>query len=292
MFAYILYHFGGNIKYLEYELYFISNLRNLTDYDIIYAYSVLDTPKKFIEIIKEMKLNIKFYKFNDDKITININENFSSLYKHFNTLRTCNFIFTYLLTQYKKICILESDMYIMKNIDDIFNLNTPSVHNSLYKKKIYNSEKDYESNSEIKVDESIDCKIGSSINGGILLIRPSKEKFNKYLDLIVQVIKSNCAFPNESLFLLMNKKYYNLPVKYNFTHFFIRVGYNKFDDIRLIHHNSTQYKLLDIVKEKYYFTKKDKSDLKYNIIIANKYYKYVYSKYKHKIIPLLNNIAN
>jgi len=47
--------------------------------------------------------------------------------------------------------------------------------------------------------------------------------------------------------------------------------------------------LLDIAKENYYSKEKDKKKLKYKIIIANKYYKDVYSKYKNKISSLLNN---
>ena len=60
MFAYILYHFGNNVKYLEYELYFLSNLRALTKYDIIYGYTE-DTPESFINKIVQLELSNTTY---------------------------------------------------------------------------------------------------------------------------------------------------------------------------------------------------------------------------------------
>ena len=45
----------------------------------------------------------------------------------FNLLRVCDFIFAYKLIEYEKICIVESDLVIMNNIDSIFNLNSPSI---------------------------------------------------------------------------------------------------------------------------------------------------------------------
>ena len=106
MYAYVINHFEINPKYLEYELYLMINLTKLTNYDIIYLYSVHDTPKSYIEVIKSLKLNILFQAYDDNNITINVKK-FKSKYEHFNTLRTCNFIFSYLLTKYDKICILE-----------------------------------------------------------------------------------------------------------------------------------------------------------------------------------------
>ena len=101
MYAFVLIHFGNEIKYLEYELYFFMNLKNNTKHDIIYLYSINDTPKEFVDTVK--KINIKTIGYDDKNITYNIQYN--SVYEHFNTLRTCNFMFSYLLLEYKKICI-------------------------------------------------------------------------------------------------------------------------------------------------------------------------------------------
>ena len=43
--AFVLLHFGNNLKYLEYEFYFCKMLRLQTKYDIIYLYSETDTPR-------------------------------------------------------------------------------------------------------------------------------------------------------------------------------------------------------------------------------------------------------
>lgn len=271
-------------------MYFLCNLRKYTKYDIIYAYSEVDTPLAFLNTIKNMKLGIKFYKYNDNGITINIKKKFKSVYTNFNTLRTCNFMYAYLLTQYKKVCLLESDMYVLKNIDDIFNLKTPSVHNSTYVKYLFTKEHNYTSNYEIINDPDVDYKTTKSpINGGVMLLKPSKTQFNKCLEMMSHIITREYDFPNETLFVLTNKKYYNLPIKYNFTHHFLEHGYYKFKDIRLIHYNFSTFKILDTTKENYYKYNKDKKLKRY---LAKKYYKDVYRKCKDNIISLLRILDN
>jgi len=285
MFAYILYHFGDKIKYLEYELYFLANLRDNTIYDIIYAYTE-DTPLSFIDKIKQLNMNIKFYKIHDDKVTVNIDSKFTSVYKHFNTLRTCNFMYTYLLTDYEKICIVESDMFILKSIDDVFNLSVPSVHYSFYNKKVFDKNHDYISNNSRTVDKNVvlkNCKMGSPINGGVMLIQPSNKMFTKMLKSLKDIIKSGCSYPNEALFLINNPTYYNLPTKYNFSHAFLESAYNKIEDVRLIHYEGSTYKLLDHVSDNYFEKIKHKKNVINNIKIFNKYHKEIYLKYHKEI---------
>ena len=134
-YSFVIIHFGNNIKYLEYELYFLMNLSEYTKYDICYLYSIQDTPIDFVKKIKKLNINIKTIPYNDKGVSYNIENTFKSSYTHFNTLRTCNFIYAYLLTQYKKVCILESDMVILKNIDNIFKLKCPSVFYTMNKIK-------------------------------------------------------------------------------------------------------------------------------------------------------------
>ena len=121
--AFVIIHFGDKIKYLELEIYFVKNLRENTKNDIIYLYSITDTPKIFVDTMS--KYCNRVIPYDDNNITYNID--FSSFYSHFNLLRGCNFIFAYKLIEYRKICIIESDMMIMKNIDDIFELKEPAV---------------------------------------------------------------------------------------------------------------------------------------------------------------------
>ena len=165
-YSFVLIHFGNNKKYLEYELYFLMNLHQYTKYEICYLYSVHDTPKEFIEKIKALKLNIKTIPYNDKGYSYEIEDKFISGYSHFNTLRTCNFIYAYLLTQYEKVCILESDMVIMRNIDALFDLKCPSVFYTMNKNKSIQNTKNY----ILKIDQNdmIDnCSKGSPINGGV-----------------------------------------------------------------------------------------------------------------------------
>ena len=44
MYAFSLIHFGDKLKYLELEIYLVIMLRKHTKYDIIYLYSINDTP--------------------------------------------------------------------------------------------------------------------------------------------------------------------------------------------------------------------------------------------------------
>lgn len=286
MFAYILYHFGNNVKYLEYELYFLSNLRALTKYDIIYGYTE-DTPESFINKIVQLELSIKFYKIYDEKVTTNIDFKFNSVYKHFNTLRTCNFMYSYLLTDYKKICVVESDMYLLKSIDDIFNLDVPSVHYSVYNKRTFVKDHDYTSNDMRSIEPKVvlnGCTKGSPINGGIMLLQPSVKMFNQHMKSLHKIIKNNCSFPNEALFLINNPKYYSLPVKYNFSHAFLESGYDKIKDIRNIHYEGSIYKLLDTIRDNYF---KKKYNRKNNNIIIEKYRTDIYLVYNQKIAKIM-----
>lgn len=282
--AYVINHFGNNYKYLEYEMYFLLNLRKFTNYDIIYLYSKYDTPTSFIDILKKLNINLKFVNYDDNHITININSKFISKYKHFNTLRTCNFIFAYLLTNYHKICIVESDMYILKSIDDIFDLNTPSVLYAMNKGSLMKDNTNYKLNLNLK-DMIDNCSKGTPINGGLMLIEPSKENFKLCINKINEIIKNNCAFPNETLFLIGNKTCYNLPIKYNFLHYYLN-NYNKFIDIRLIHYNNTIYKPLDIIKDNYI----DKLENNQKKLIIKKYYQNIYIPYRNKINNIIKKL--
>jgi alpha-N-acetylglucosamine transferase len=267
MFAFVIVHFGDQPKYLELEIYLCMMLKKNTKYDIIYLYSKNDTPNTFINIIK--KYCNKTISFDDNYITYNI-DNFKSYYTRFNTLRTCNFLFAYKLTEYKKICLIESDTIIIQNIDDIFKLKTPAVH-------FYNNTSNIFSNYKKIInskDELYNCNNNSSINGGVMLFKPSIKKYNKAIQNIKYVIKNNCKYPNETLFLTLYDKYYNLPFKYNGMIYnldiyknglFVNEIYkqkfkqNILDYMSIIHINAKEYKHVDIIRDNWlenYKTKK------------------------------------
>jgi alpha-N-acetylglucosamine transferase len=278
-YAFVLVHFGNNIKYLEYEIYLLLNLKKNTNNDIIYLYSINDTPDKFIKIIN--KLDIKMIPYDDNNITFNVK--FNSVYEHFNILRTCNFIFAYKLLEYKKVCIIESDMIILGNIDSIFNLKTPSM--LVYSDNILEN---------YKVINNNFYKFNG--NGGVLLIKPSLVYYKKYLKNIEFIIEKKYDYPNESLFLYTNKFFYNLPYKYNsyakdYELLEIKKKY-KIDDLKkylkILHFKCSTYKHIDIIKDNYLEKLKIKSNLLYYFI--NKYKKEYYDKYYSKITKLLSDI--
>lgn len=277
MYAFVLIHFGDKITYLEYELYFLLNLRENTKYDICYLYSIHDTPKKFVNTIK--KLNVKTIGYDDKAVTYNIP--FESGYEHFNTLRTCNFMYALQLTQYHKICILESDMVILKNIDSIFNCKSPSVFYSMNRNNMMKNNTNY----ELTIDQNkslLNCKKGSPINGGVIVIEPSLKTFDLLKKNIKKVIKNQCSYPNETLLISTISPLYNVPIQYNFSHYRFR-NIQKFGDISILHYNQTIYKPLKVIQNKY--NVKDKIKSKFIQI----YKKNVYEKYKEKVNILLKN---
>jgi lipopolysaccharide biosynthesis glycosyltransferase len=270
--AFALIHFGSNVKYFELELYFCIMLKKYTSQNIVYMYSESDTPESFVQQMTPFVY--KSIGFNDNGITYNVN--FESKYTSFNTLRTCDFIFAYdLLTDYKKVCIIESDLVIMGNIDSIFELNTPSIicykcgDQNLNKNLRYTSDKE-------QVIHSCD---ESGLNGGVMLIEPNKQIFNEYINSIPIIAKRGCKYPNEALFEYVNNVFNNLPVKYNLSHYHTlrlsNYGLNPDGrDILIYHFNETEFKHLDIIKDGW--LKKNLSDPK------------VSSKYRVRKIPILH----
>ena len=244
--AFAVIHFGGNPKYLELELYFFKMLRQYTRNDIVYLFSVNDTPPAFVDAVRP--LVTEAIPYDDRGITYEVP--FKSEYKNFNTLRTCNFIFAYTLDKYDKVCIIESDMVVMKNLDPIFNLKTPAVLT------YYIGDRNLKFHDRVRNDrrEVLDkCRDMGRVNGGVMVINPSPRLFAEYKTKIVDVVQRNCKYPNETLFEYVNNDYFNLPVQYNLSHYHAqpaRLQTYQLDptDIFVYHFNETDYKHIDIIK--------------------------------------------
>lgn len=280
--AFVINHFGNKSIYFKYELYFLYLLRDNTKNSIVYLYSINDTPEKYIEIINSLKLNILTIPYDDNNITYNIS--FNSAYKEFNLLRTCNYIFAYTLVQFDKICIIESDMIVTSNIDDIFNLKIPSIiYYPLSNDKI-------NKNILININDSYrqkflqECPKESFTNGGVILFKPSLKIYNKFIKNLKIIIENKCIYPSETLFLYTIKKFYNLPVMYNMSHFFV-TKYNIKEKIKILHFNNTQYKPIYIIEDKEFDILQMKNPIKKKILIYFKEKYYV--KYNKKINKLL-----
>ena len=244
--AFATIHFGSNPVYLELELYFFIMLRKYTKHDILYLYSVNDTPQSFVDAVRPLVDSVIPY---DDKgITYDVK--FESGYSNFNTLRTCNFIFAYTLEKYDKVCIIESDMVIMGNLDSVFKLSSPAVLT------YHIGEKRLRENAKVvntPEDAIKNCNEMGRTNGGVMLIEPSLRLFETYKDKIKDVVKQTCKYPNETLFEYVNNSYFNMPIQYNLSHFLAKphiiakYGLSK-DDILVFHFNETKFKHIDIIK--------------------------------------------
>ena len=287
MYAFVLNHFGNDLKYFKYELYFLFSFRDKTKYDIIYLYSINDTPKKFIKIINSLDLGIITLPYDDLNITYNIP--FNSYYTNFNLLRTCNYIFAYNLLQYKKVCIIESDMIITTNIDDIFLFKTPSI---VYYPLADLKNNQINKNIEVILNKSDKkklleyCPKESFTNGGVILFKPSIKIFNNLKKNISLIINNQCIFPNETLFLYTIKKFYNLPIMYNFSHYFISIPKYKIEDkIKLLHFSTSLYKPVYIIEDKSFDILKMKNPINKKILLD--YKKKYYNKYNKKIKKLI-----
>jgi hypothetical protein len=244
--AFATIHFGSNPVYLELELYFFIMLRKYTKNDILYLYSVNDTPPSFVEAVRPLVTEVIPY---DDKgITYDVN--FESGYSNFNTLRTCNFIFAYTLEKYETICIIESDMVIMRDLDSIFRLNGPAVLTYHIGDKLLKTNDAIQNDPK---DVLSKCNEMGRTNGGVMLIKPSMRLFETYRDKIKDVVKHTCKYPNETLFEYVNNSYFNMPIQYNLSHFLAKphiikkYGLAK-DEIVIFHFNETKFKHIDIIK--------------------------------------------
>ena len=255
--AYATIHFGSNPVYLELELYFFIMLRKYTTNDILYLYSATDTPKYFVDAVRPFVTEVIPY--DDTGITYNVK--FESGYTNFNTLRTCNFIFAYNLEKYEKVCIIESDMVIMNNIDSIFELNSPAVLSYYISNPTPENEKIVHNarlNTNVKINNNpaevlSKCNQKGRVNGGVMLIEPSVRLFEKYIEKIPDIIRKTCKYPNETLFEYVNNAYYNLPVRYNLSHYHAKPNILKSykldeNDVLVFHFNETNYKHLDTIK--------------------------------------------
>ena len=295
--AFAIIHFGKNPIYLELELYFFKMLRQYTNNDIIYLYSVNDTPDSFVDAVRPLVTSVLPY--DDNEITYNVT--FTSGYTNFNTLRTCNFIFAYTLDQYDTVCIIESDMVIMKPIDTIFDLKSPAAVT------YHIGDKNLKLNMPVSNNPSdvlAKCteRNGMGINGGVMLINPSKTLFQMYKAKIPDIVRRECKYPNESLFEYVNNRYYNLPIQYNLSHYQAKshklhnYGLTA-NDIFVYHFNETKYKHIDIIKNPIDENGENwldiiQQDKKYEVkkFPILHYKNTIYDRYSGEIEPFLANL--
>lgn len=280
-YAFVLVHFGSGVRYFELELYLMLNLKKYTKNDIIYLYCVKDTPKIYKKIMS--KIGIIAVGYDDDGITVGRKKSYISKYSE-SAFRTCNYIFAYKLINYKKICCLESDMIITKNLDEIFELKCPAM--LYYSNNKNNNYVNYK--IKLNVDEMLtNCEI-SKFNGGIMLFEPSLKIYEESLKNLEVIIKNKCTFPNEILFAYTNRNnLYNMPIMYNRSRYLI----GELDEyacigVCSIYHFTARYKQLEIIEEDY-IRFIDNSLLRRAL---EDYKKNIYDKYKKIVNRILEKV--
>lgn len=243
--AFVFVHFGSNPKYLELEIYALLNLRDCTDQDVVYMYSINDTPPAFVDAVRPLCTSVVSY--DDAGLTYaRPDAAHTSIYAHFNTLRTCNFMFAHALKQYRRVCVVESDMMFRPGVDEMFALHAPAV-------LTYFDGARFDQNFRVTMTEE---NINRNINGGAMLFAPSATKLREMRHTLEAVIEQNCALPNEMLFKLSYKTIYNLPYRYNATMYQLneyekRLGVNMATYPVITHMNATPYKHVERVRDNY-----------------------------------------
>ena len=287
-YAYVIVHFGSGISYIELELYFIMQLRKYTEYDIIYMYSSNDTPVDFVNAISPFAT--KVIEFEDVIKSIDQFNEMDKKYlsQRYTAFRTCNYVHGYALVDYEKVCIIESDLVLMNSIDGIFELNAPATlcYDTPISKINTNILASNDPENTLKT-----CNSKSTGNGGIFLIQPNIDKYNQVLNDVQMIVKSKCLYPNEALFQYSENKYYNLPIKYNLSHYHIKLlskyGVNP-KDILIFHFNETPYKHLDIIKENW----NDLQTLNEKTLPVIHFKNTVYEPFKDTVNKVLKNVSN
>jgi hypothetical protein len=185
----------------------------------------------------------------------------------------------------------------MGNIDSIFNLNIPSVICYKCGDKNLNLNNRYSSNKE-EVIRSCD---ESGLNGGVMVIKPSLELYEEYAQALPIIANRGCKYPNEALFEYVNTTFYNLPVKYNLSHYHTlklnRYGVNPDGrDILIYHFNETEFKHLDIIKDGWLNQNLNNPEVmsKYRVrkIPILHFEKTIYEPYKNEVNTILDRITN
>ena len=161
-------------------------------------------------------------------------------------------------------------MIIVKNLDGIFDCKFPAMRSYYYNEadvfhEYYNPSKNLPEPfantmfqyKNTKQEVLQHCNFKGLSNGGMMLIKPSNYKFNKYLEALPIILKGNtknkqkCTYVDESLFEYVNLTYYNIPAEYHSSHYHMRIPKQLYGmaetDFRVFHYNETLYKPLTVI---------------------------------------------
>lgn len=222
-FAYVTLLYGDNTYFLGTLVFIISLLKTKPKYDTVLLYTN-DVPLEKINILKEYytKLIKIDYILFENKIK---RKRFVDIYTKLQIFK---------LTDYEKILFMDNDMYVQKNIDNLFNYSTPAgmaiSENLKYK------------DNELVIDRNI------VFNAGVWLLKPSLEEFNKLMEGL-RSFNVSYQLEQEYVSYFYSGKWTNISYLYNFqftlsslekTPIRAKVYKNvNIEDISVIHYSSS-----------------------------------------------------
>jgi lipopolysaccharide biosynthesis glycosyltransferase len=257
-YAYIAYLTGDNSYFLGAMTLGYSLRKTNTEADVILMVTE-DVPQNQIKLlndyfnvvhIKEINVPAELFKDYD-----------YSRFKHvFTKLEALKFI------EYDKIILIDIDMIVIRNIDELFNLNAPSA-TSINKKLTHGKiiPKKY------MIQQNNPYMVSYGINAGLMLLKPSIEEYNEIIKDLNE--NKNYKFKNpeqEYLSIRYSDKFTHIDVSYNYQFGFAESKGFEFRENPHVIHYSHRYKpwIKFIDKEKF-----NKNVLiRYNIKIIKEYY--------------------
>lgn len=244
-YAYVNMLFGDNIYYIGTLIFAISLYNTNPKYDMILLHTN-DVSKYKLDLLKPYYNDI----IQIDYIPIKTKRT------RFKNVFTKLKIFT--LYKYDKILFMDNDMYVLKNIDHLFEYNTPAG-------VALSPDLKYNDKEHVTDDKVI-------FNAGLWLIKPNKGTFINMMSGI-QKFNSTQELEQEYVSYYYNKKWTNMSYIYNFQPGLIEYDDErgkiykkcKLSDIYVIHYSSTKkpWNIIENNKHNYY----SKYDVYYNVWI-------------------------
>lgn len=120
-------------------------------------------------------------------------------------------LFLFKLTQYKKIIILDLDMFILHNMDHLFDLPAPAAKYRDRRIKLKTGEKIPSNLIKIK-----DGRVFNGINAGLMLLEPSEKEFNEIFRELETELPYKLKSPEQDyLSYRYRNKWTNIDARYN-----------------------------------------------------------------------------
>ena len=224
-YAYITLLYGDNDYFLGALILIISLIKTKPKHDTVLLYTS-DVPKHKIDILKKYYTDVREIEYIDIKKTSK---------KRFKKIFTKLKIFT--VTDYDKILFLDNDIYVNKNLDDVFNkYNCPAG-------TAINENLKYNDNEKVKDEQVV-------FNAGFWLIEPSNYIYKKLIDELKN-FDTTQELEQEYVSYYFNRKWTNISYLYNFQFSLSSFGpktkrtqtykKTKIEDIYTIHY-STSFK--------------------------------------------------